>query len=165
MNYPHTVGELINWDTFKLKDTFGTFTVITGFEGTGRCFWCGKDIEGRRRFCKGHTGCWTKYQEHFSWGYAKSKCIKQANRCCTNCGVREDVRGYYMISTLEVHHIIPLRGKDRVMNVYNIWWNLICLCHDCHMGLHRMMRLKKHDYKPPNTLEEALKVGQSIMIF
>ena len=87
VNYPLTVDDLIHWDTFTLRDSFGSFTVITGFEGTGRCFWCGEKIEGRRRYCGGHKGCWTRYQEHFAWNYAKGACLKRYDYKCANCSV------------------------------------------------------------------------------
>jgi len=141
MNYPQIVDELIKWDTYTDQDSFGGYTVITGFEGTGRCFWCGKDISGRRRFCKKGSGCWTRYQEHFNWGYAKSQCLKRYDYRCANCGV-EGI-GLYMgenMTNLRAHHIIPLNGEDRAVSVYNIFWNLICLCHKCHLLIHAVMR-------------------------
>ena len=162
MNYPETVEELIKWDTFRGGDTFGTFTVITGFEGTGRCFWCGKDIEGRRRFCKQGSGCWTRYQEHFTWGYAKYECIKRYEYRCANCGV-EEIGGTNGFTNLRVHHIIPLNGANRAVSVYNIFWNLICLCHECHKEIHQALGPHKQDSKPPCSWEEAIKVGQGIL--
>lgn len=145
MNYPKTVDELIHWNNYKDRDSFGTFTVITGFEGTGRCFWCGEELTGRRRFCGHNKGCWTRYQEHFTWSYASSRATKRANYKCENCGKEEiDIpiisSKYNERSGLETHHIIPLNGKDRAVSVYNIYWNLICLCHDCHMLLHAVLR-------------------------
>lgn len=167
MNYPQTVDELIHWDTFRDHDSFGWFTVITGYEGTGHCFWCGDDIEGRRRYCAGHKGCWTRYQEHFAWGYAKARCLKRYDYKCANCG-RIGVNLYMGedITNLRVHHIIPLNGEERAVSVYNIFWNLICLCHDCHMELHTIMRPPKIDKNlAVDSWEEAVKVGQSIFSF
>ena len=163
MNYPHDVNELIHWDTFTQRDSFGSFTVITGFEGTGHCFWCGKEVEGRRRFCRGRTGCWTRYQEHFRWGWAASECLKRANYTCANCGIELWRADWHGIRRLEVHHIIPLNGEDRSVHVYNIFWNLICLCHDCHMKLHSVMRPPRLDNNSKSdTWNEAVKVGQAI---
>ena len=140
MNYPQTVDELLHWDTSTERDSFGIYTIITGFEGTGRCFWCGKDIEGRRRFCK-RSGCWTRYQEHFAWGYTKAECLKRYGYRCANCGV-EGI-GLYRgddMTNLRAHHIIPLNGEDRAVSAFNIPWNLICLCHNCHLLLHAVLR-------------------------
>ena len=167
MNYPKTVEQLLNWDTFIQRDSFGIFTVITGYEGMGRCFWCGKEIQGRRRFCGGKSGCWTQYQRHFSWSYASSWALRRSEYHCENCGKAaidiEPIGGKYNErSGLEVHHIIPLNGADRSMNVYNIFWNLVCLCHDCHMELHAVMRPPK---EPWDSWEDAIKAGQSIMAF
>lgn len=142
MNYPKTVDELVNWNTRRGRDTFGSFSIITGFEGTGGCFWCGKELTGRRRFCKQGSGCWTRYQEHFAWGYAASRCLKRYEYQCVNCGIKGI--GLYMGDdrmNLRMHHIIPLNGRNREVSVFNIYWNLLCLCHDCHMLLHMVMRL------------------------
>jgi len=169
MNFPLTVNDLVHWDTYREHDSFGYFTVCTGFEGTGRCFWCGNEISGRRRYCGHKKGCWSEYQRHFAWSYASHRAVKRANYKCENCG--KDAVDIPMIggkynerSGLEVHHIIPLNGQDRSVNVYNIFWNLVCLCHDCHMELHAIMRPPKLDANcVPDGWEEASKVGQSIM--
>jgi hypothetical protein len=153
MNYPKTVGELLKWGRTTGKDTFGTYTVITGFEGTGGCFWCGKELSGRRRFCGNRSGHWTAYQDYFYWAYAKFECIKRAGNHCESCGAEEGVWGYYNMSTLEVHHIIPLDGQDRAMSVFNVPWNLVCLCHTCHMELHAVMRLPKDLLYTPTLFE------------
>ena len=166
MRYPTDVEELIHWDTFRDHDSFGWFTVITGYEGTGRCFWCGEDIEGRRRYCSGRKGCWTRYQEHFRWGYASARCLKHYEYTCANC--RLELYPAYWNGTrrLEVHHIIPLNGEERTVSVYNIFWNLICLCHACHIELHAVMRPPKLDKNlTVDWWNEALKVGQSVFSF
>lgn len=162
MNYPQTVDELIHWDTYREKDSFGWFTIITGFEGTGRCFWCGKDIVGRRRFCKKGSGCWTHYQDHFVWGAAKVECLKRFDSKCANCGI-EGVNLYVgdgMIN-LRAHHIIPLEGEDRAVSVYNIFWNLVCLCHRCHTEIHKVMRSPKQ--ADIDLWESARLKGQAVM--
>jgi len=165
MNYPKSVDELLHWDTSTDRDSFGSFTIITGYEGTGGCFWCGKEITGRRRYCERGSGCWARYQKHFTWGSASSWATRRANSRCENCG--KDERDIPFIggkwnerSGLEVHHIIPLNGESRFVSVYNIFWNLICLCHDCHMELHRVMREPKELLTKPDLFESALQRGQ-----
>ena len=146
MNFPQTVNELIHWDTSTGRDTYGTYTIITGFERTGGCFWCGEDLKGQRRRVCGHKkGCWTAYQRHFFWLFARLGCVKRYDYHCANCGVQEILifkHGYYSHgeSNLEVHNIIPLEGSARAMSVFNIPWNLICLCHECHQLIHTIMR-------------------------
>ena len=164
MNYPQTVDDLLHWDTSTNRDSFGSFTVITGFEGTGRCFWCGEEIEGRRRYCRGRKGCWTKYQEHYSWGYAKYECLKRSGYKCANCGRKGiNLQMGEAMTNLRAHHIIPLNGGERAVSVYNIFWNLICLCHDCHMELHAIMRPPKLDKELAfDSWEEAVKAGQLV---
>ena len=164
MIYPQDVNELIHWDTSTGRDSFGSFTVITGYEGTGRCFWCGADIEGRRRYCRGRKGCWTRYQEHFAWSYAKGACLKRFDYRCANCGIKgRNLNMGSNMTNLRAHHIIPLNGDSRVVSVYNISWNLICLCHDCHIEVHAIMRPPRFnkDFKP-DTWEEAVKIGQGV---
>ena len=169
MNFPQTVDELIHWDVSTAHDSFGVYTIITGFEGTGCCFWCGTNLNGeRRRFCGHRSGCWTRYQEHFAWSYASHAALRRVGRKCENCGKEErdipEIGGHWNIRTgLEVHHIIPLNGEDRAVSVYNIFWNLICLCHDCHMELHAILRQLKELTAKPDTFEVALALGQSVM--
>ena len=169
MNYPQNTDELLHWDTFREHDSFGWFTVITGYENTGRCSWCGKEILGRRRYCQRGSGCWSRYQEHFAWTYASHWTSRRANHHCENCGKAEidiPITGgkYNERSGLEIHHIIPLNGKERTVSVYNIFWNLICLCHDCHMELHSIMRGEKEILAKPDIFELALKRGQGILL-
>lgn len=142
MNYPQTVEELIHWDISTERDSFGVYTIITGFEGTGGCFWCGKELEGRRRFCGHRSGHWTLYNNHFFWGFARYECLKRYDWCCANCGHQGPEESWQIqsISSLEVHHIIPLEGEARAMSPFNIHWNLICLCHKCHQQIHALMR-------------------------
>jgi len=166
MKYPLTAFDLIQWGTHREKDSFGYFTVITGFEGTGGCFWCGQQLVGRRRFCQRGSGCWTRYQEHFTWSYASHKVVRESGYRCQNCG-RENVDipiiggKYNERSGLEVHHIIPLNGQDRAVSVYNIYWNLIPLCHDCHMLLHAILR-ERTESKVMDVFQLAGIQGQGI---
>lgn len=143
MNYPESVEELLHWDWSTGRDSFGEYHIITGYEGTGGCFWCGKELEGRRRFCGHKSGCWTRYQEYFCWPFARNWCLKRYDYHCANCGTQEVVifKQYGTgQSNLEVHHIIPLEGMYRAYSPYNVPWNLICLCHYCHQLIHAVMR-------------------------
>ena len=70
------------------------------------------------------------------------------------------------MTNLRVHHVMPLNGEERAVSVYNIFWNLICLCHDCHMELHSVMRPPRLDNdSKPDTWNEAIKIGQSVFDF
>ncbi len=171
MNLPQTVDELIHWDISTDRDTYGQYTIITGFEGSGGCFWCGKELTGRRRFCGHRSGCWTKYQDHFYWPFARYECLKRDNYRCVNCGTEaEDIPWSYANwessasvreSQLKVHHIIPLEGKDRAMSPYNLQWNLISLCHRCHKYIHVVMR--NGDKPPaPDIFDLAQTKGQAV---
>ncbi len=173
MNYPQTVEELIRWDVSQGKDTYGIYTIITGFEGTGGCFWCGKDLEGRRRrFCGHRSGHWTLYNNHFFWGFARSECLERYDWHCANCGTEAEeipptsylYREAYAAAQktqLKAHHIIPLEGQPRAMSPFNIHWNLICLCHGCHLEIHALMReLTKPAIK--DMFELARERGQAV---
>ena len=132
MNFPQTVDELIHWDVPTGRDTFGIYHVITGFEGTGGCFWCGEELEGgRRRFCGHRSGHWTLYANHFYWGYARTSCLEHYNYTCANCGhhiiVPYGHHPSWYTKGLEVHHIIPRKDGG----THNLT-NLITLCEKHH---------------------------------
>ena len=130
-----------------------TYTVLTGLEGTGKCFWCGGELKGKlKRYCRGHM---IEYYRHFDWGYASNWARREANFKCQNCGHR---------GSLEVHHIVPLKGETRQFTAYNLPWNLIVLCHGCHMELHRIMNHREP--KPlPDVFKEAKRRGQGVFEF
>jgi 5-methylcytosine-specific restriction endonuclease McrA len=145
--------ERFNLGTVMINHT--KYTVLTGYEGTGRCFWCGGVLKGKlKRYCRGHM---TEYYNHFDRGYASLEARKRAGRKCENCGKPEDI--YARRTNLEVHHIVPLKGETRYFSAFNLPWNLIILCHDCHTNLHRIMNHK--DPKPlPDIFQEAERLGQ-----
>ncbi len=165
MNFPRTVEELTHWDVSIGRDTYGNYAIITSFEGSGGCFWCGKDLEGKhRRFCGRRSGCWTHYQDHFFWGYARYECLEQYDWHCANCGHEgpDGSRKISSLSRLEVHHIIPLEGEARSMSPYNLPWNLICLCHDCHQLIHGVIRGDKTLIAKPDMFNLARANGQAM---
>jgi len=159
-----TAEELVRFDLGTVLINHTTYTVLTGYEGTGLCFWCGGELSGKlKRYCYGHM---KEYYRHFDWGYAKQWCIERYDHRCANCGILEDdiprvgVGGYYTRSGMEVHHIIPVNGESRQFTAYNLPWNLMALCHDCHLAIHVAMRVRK---LPPDIFELALARGQAVM--
>ena len=162
MNFPQDVEDLFHWDYYTHWDkTYGNYTVITGFEGQGGCFWCGEELNGRsKKFCYGH---WTQYWKHFGWTFARNWCLERSNYQCTNCGHHLTVppgdHPSWYAEGLEAHHIIPLEGETRSLSPYNVPWNLICLCHACHLELHSFMRELKR--LPPDIFDQALTKGQA----
>lgn len=126
------------------------YSILTGFEGTGRCFWCGGELKGKlKRYCYGHM---TEYYQHFEWGSASRWALKRAGQRCENCG-----DNYKM----EVHHIVPLKGKKRYFTAFNLPWNLIAFCHSCHQTVHAIMRGKT---APLDSWEKARSQGQAVMV-
>lgn len=117
-------------------DSYGQYTVITGHEGTGRCWWCGGEFPDRRarRFCCEKCG-WA-YVEEFVWAYASARAVRE-HPYCADCGVKRR-EGHWDtgIYTLEVHHIDPLNGEERHRSAKNRHDNLVVLCHECHMKRH-----------------------------
>lgn len=113
-----------------LRDSFGVYKILTGTEGTGKCWWCGADYPDKhaRRYCS--TKCRSLYQDSFYWLWASEKALKQAGYQCQACGVRGK-------RNLHVHHIIPLNGSDRIINALNQPDNLVVLCKKCHQKRHR----------------------------
>lgn len=174
MNFPQTVEELLHWDVSQGHDSFGTYHIITGFEGTGGCFWCGGELSGRRkRYCKSGPHYynveeevhWRQYHQHFAWSYARTWCLRRYDHHCANCGIEPrhwDRETYGLVGCeLEVHHIIPLEGGDRGWSVYNVPWNLICFCHDCHQLIHAVMR-ELNRPAPPDLFNLAVAQGQAV---
>ncbi len=132
------VTEVINKVT-QGKDCFGTYTVLTGHEGSGGCFWCGGAFpdKRRRRFCC--EACRLEYDRHFFWPVAAAWCLERASYKCHDCGI-----AHFLVA----HHIKPLNGAPRTYNILNLPENLIALCPTCHGKRHAGMNHKKAERKP-----------------
>lgn len=135
------------------------YYVLTGHEGTGRCFWCGGELKGKlKRYCYGHM---KEYYRHFGWPEARRWCCRRQEGICANCGTRPPESRSFDYYSLEVHHIVPLRGRKRDFSAFNIPWNLIGFCHECHKFIHAIMR----DASKPisfDSFEKAKNIGQLI---
>jgi 5-methylcytosine-specific restriction endonuclease McrA len=127
-----------------LIDSYGAYKIITGNEGSGRCWWCGGAFpdKRKRRYCS--AVCRRKYEESFYWSWASVAAIRRARYRCKECGIKGKRR-------LHVHHIIPLNGTDRIVNALNRRENLVVLCRKCHQRKHEI-RNSKHKSAPPTTL-------------
>jgi hypothetical protein len=123
---------LNNMTNSLLKDSFGIYKNLTGNEGSGKCWWCGANYPDThaRRYCS--EKCRTNYQNNFYWLWASNAALKRAGYRCQDCGVRGKRR-------LQVHHLTPLNGSDRIINALNRHENLIVLCKKCHRKRHQMM--------------------------
>lgn len=148
MNYAlvQRAEDLINWPGSTGRDSWGAYHIVTGYEGTGACFWCGTDLDGQhRRYCGHRKGCWTAYANHFYWSYASHWCCRRQDWTCVNCGWTSPYpsRSDSYTHGIEVHHIIALKGKQRACTPFNVPWNLIGLCHGCHLEIHAAMRPPK----------------------
>jgi hypothetical protein len=133
-------AELEQFDLGTVLIGHTRYTVLTGYEGTGRCFWCGAELKGSKLkwYCRGHM---KEYYRHFKWRSARNWCCERQNGICANCGKRCGCRKQRGGYSLEVHHIVPLQGGwKRYFSAYNLPWNLIGLCHDCHQEVHAAMR-------------------------
>ncbi|MDD5288426.1 MAG: HNH endonuclease signature motif containing protein [Dehalococcoidales bacterium] len=113
-----------------LKDSYGFYKVITGNEGSGRCWWCGADFPDThaRRYCS--RKCRGNYQNNFYWTWASNAALRRDGYRCQECGVRGKRR-------LQVHHLVPLKGSNRIISVLNKPENLIVLCKKCHRKRHQ----------------------------
>ena len=164
-----TGAELERFDLGPVLISGKRYTVLTGYEAapvesTRLCFWCGGVLKGKlKRYCSGHM---KEYYNHFDWGYASTWAWKRAGHRCENCGIAEGdiptIGRYYTRSGLEVHHIVPLKGASRQFTAYNLPWNLICLCHTCHVELHVVMNNHNRP-SAPDTFEQALARGQLLL--
>lgn len=150
------------------------YTILTGYESEKDiCWWCGKPIvQGKRKahYCRVRShddfvSCFKQYHRHFNWGYAAEWALERAGYRCENCGCKENnIRwGGFIRTNLEVHHIVPLLGGSRFFSAYNLPWNLIVFCRDCHLEVGEAMRPPKLNKGAPDTWEDAIKIGQGIM--
>ncbi len=149
------------------------YQVLTGYEGTGLCLWCGSELKkGLRLYCWGHG---KEYWRYFNWGSARRWCCERQHGVCANCGWHpslyspDDYRydwyeEHYDIYKLEAHHIVPLEGRPRYFSAFNLPWNLIGFCHDCHQEVHAIMWPPKK-WSRKDSWKEAEKRGQLIMGF
>lgn len=153
--------ELLTWvpEDYRLRPDRAGYYRLTGFEETGRCWWCGAELTGRqRKYCRAkhrnEEGHWHIYYKHFSWSYARAWCIERQEGKCANCG-KEDW------SSLEVHHIIPLEGNERQWTPFNLPWNLMGFCHECHLEAHAAMRPER---VKPDPWQARIDAGQLPLI-
>lgn len=138
-----SAAELLTWvpEDYRLRPDRAGYYRLTGYELTGRCWWCGGELKGKqKKWCtrfqlKAKQGHWIDYYNHFCWPYARDWCIERQEGKCANCG-----RGGADKQSLEVHHIIPLEGNERQWTPFNLPWNLIGFCHQCHLEAHAAMR-------------------------
>jgi hypothetical protein len=106
----------------------GKLILLTGHEGTGKCYWCGGELNGRRR-CYCCQECCDNYYDTFCWRHAGNKALKRASNRCQTCRSSDCARTV----PIEVHHIIPLNGGYRMWNVLNRQDNLKVLCVEHHL--------------------------------
>lgn len=77
---------------------------------------------------------------HYHWNEASENVFKRLYRndrgyVCELC----DTPTSRWEHGIEIHHIIPLNGEDRNWNVLNSPDNLLGLCKECHVKLHKSM--------------------------
>ena len=132
----HCGAELLTWEPQTIRIGYQNYTILTGFEGSGRCFWCGGDLEGKAKaYCRGKHHM-DEYYRHFRWSYASTWAIRRAGHKCENCGKLSGIT-FDVHARLEVHHIVPFAGRHRdEFSPFHLPWNLVVLCHDCHVLLH-----------------------------
>jgi len=108
--------------TGQRRDAFGKYQLFTGYEGSGRCWWCGGEFRDRRRRRYCGEECRLEYHRHFYWPDARDWALERANHKCSDCDEY----------ATEVHHIIPLGGEPRLWNIKNRPENLVATCRKHH---------------------------------
>ena len=146
--------ELLRFDLGTVLIRHTQYTVLTRYEGPERrCFWCGGELKGKlKRYCYGHM---QEYYRHFEWSTARRWCFERQEGQCANCG-----KGDWHKDLLEIHHIVPINGGVRYFTAFNLPWNLIGLCHDCHQEIHATMRPPKLEKVKQGNYDEMLSRGQ-----
>ena len=118
------------------------------FVEKGYCKWCGKKIENKRRksFCCdeharkfANATVWYRGRDAYS-----TRILYRDNFTCQRCGEFHAKKSEFDVpipvsdGKLEVHHIVRVSdgGDDSPQN-------LMALCHDCHVAVHRELFQKK----------------------
>jgi len=139
------VGEGEGDMTETLKDRWGKYLILSGNESPDTCFWCGNPC--KNRYCS--PECKHRYWMYYFWKYARDWCVERAGKKCEICGgepkcwvisaydgsldgdlTQKDTR-------LEVHHITPIAGEQRIWSALNHPDNLVCLCRKCHKKMRK----------------------------
>lgn len=133
-----------------MKDNYGEYQILTGNEGSGKCWWCGgKFPDSRhRRYCS--SDCSIEYYRHYFWAGAVKWALERAGNKCQECDSDGITPGYF--TSLEVHHRDPLNNDTRFINIKNRPENLIVLCRKCHGKSHTK-----------DIYDKAKEKGQAIM--
>lgn len=130
----------------NLRDKWGRYSICSGHEAPGKCFWCGAEVKGRR-FCafigpvksyldpythkwrqdeQPQPYCSFQYWRHFGWNSASAWCWEKADGKCQECGT------YTEPPSRRTHHIQPLNGQPRSVSILNRPENLSPLCAHHH---------------------------------
>lgn len=136
-----------------MEDRYGEYQLLTGYEAPCKCFWCGCEVKKHRRYCcKEHSD---QYRETFLWPWAAPACLKRQGHKCGDCP-EEAV-------AVVVHHIIPLNGSPRYVNILNRPENLVGLCRACHGKRHATAKPEPIEtLVKPSSFEMARERGQLI---
>ncbi len=112
----------------------------------GRCFFCGKELSGRRRsYCSDEHR--RVYYSRFNWGNVRGRIWERDKKTCVQCGVSV---GFY---DAEIDHIqaIFLGGT------YWDYFNLRTLCKTCHKRKTRQdFTIKKYTKLKETILKDVL---------
>lgn len=127
-------------------DRYGEYYSLTGLEAPHRCFWCGIEVKGQRRYCcEDHH---TLYLEHFRWPEASQACLNRQHGICFDCQERH---------RFIVHHKKPLNGELRHWNILNRPENLVGLCPACHGKRHARINSQERARQSGQLMLEATK--------
>lgn len=158
--------ELLDFGLGTVEWNGTNYTILTGHEVKPHCcFWCGAGLQGKRnkRYCYGHMKL---YYRHFDWNYSSEWALERAGHMCENCGKEGEYPrnqwGRLENYNLQLHHIVPLAGASRQFTAYNLPWNLIVLCRDCHLKIHRIMSSSNKSTVVDNW-QLARERGQAVM--
>ena len=125
----------------------GMVLILSGFEDTGGCFWCGRPPGRGAHYCSGE--CKKNYYQNYNWRMASSARLINDDFTCQKCGFKGkggvSPGGNYVFwhEGVQVHHRKPINGDYREWNVRNIQRNLITLCEKCHEKIHPGVWYKK----------------------
>lgn len=107
------------------------------------CRVCAGALSGRQRvYCS--SACSREWDVNHAWGFASAEALRRAEFRCSACGAKEElnrqpaIKSYFhhpVVSSLEVHHVVPLQGRYRSTTCMNHQENLQVLCSACHQNV------------------------------
>lgn len=123
------------------SDAFLLGCPLSTWDGNPKnCRWCNTPLTGRqKRWCS--RACPDAISDNHSWTNAKKAARRRDRHACVNCGLigRRHAHESPSLPILQVHHLVPIRGRHNEPGCHHHLHTLRTLCTDCHREAHRAL--------------------------